>query len=406
MGLPCVAAPAPSASSRVAGLMERHGERPVLAGILAISLLLRSAVIGIYLTYDELLWIKRADRIYGLISQLDFTPSEWAPPHHPGLTVTVPMGLLTNLLEGVLPAYVMARIPQTILGSLTPLLLYLFCRGFAPRGVATLAALLLALEPTHIGLSSIAHVDVALAFFFLLTTYAFVRGLESRRWMVLSGVSFGLALLTKMPAWLLLPTVVGALLLARLVGSVRGKGDTSSMPRPGRALLPMLGLWLATGLLVFSLWPWLWDPHNLPVYWARMVETHARGGHPVFFLGAPTMAPPPYQYIVLLPVHLSPLTMMGLAIAVCACRRALAPPSIHRAVLLSSTIIPFVALSLAKSSGFRYLCMIFPFLAALAALGWAYMRERLLELRRPSTPGARGPTAPPARTPCSLDNRH
>lgn len=119
--------------------------------------------------------------------------------------------------KGLMTSLVAARIPQSILGALTPIIFYLLCREMTSERVAILAALLLAFEPIHIGLSSMAHLDATLAFHCVLTTYTFWKGLEDDRWMFLSGLSFGLALLTKAPAIFLFLTSYVTLLIVFLV---------------------------------------------------------------------------------------------------------------------------------------------------------------------------------------------
>lgn len=354
--------------SSLESLTGRRREILILACIFTIGLLLRAGVMGTYLVGDEFDYIERGYRAFSLITSLDFTPSKWAPPYHPALTVTVPIGMFMSLFKGILPEYVAARIPQVILGALTPLLLYLFCKMFVSKRVALLAALLIAFEPIHIGLSGIAHIDVTLTFFFLLTTYSFVRGVSDFKWALISGASFGLALLTKQPAPVLLITTYVTFILLYLVVY---KGRRSSLfdkefERIPRALYywPIIGV-----ALFFLLWPYFWNPGNVYGYVARATED-VTGGHLNFFLGSVTQTPPPYFYLVLLPVHLSPIVFIGILLAIADFRHNINPRNFAHFLLLSSIVIPFIAFSLTTKMGFRYLGVIFPFLAAISAMGW------------------------------------
>ncbi|MDP3685322.1 MAG: glycosyltransferase family 39 protein, partial [bacterium] len=109
-------------------------------------------------------------------------------------------------------------------------------------GVGTL----LALNPFFVGHSQLAHVDALLAILILLSVLAILWYVRSgaRRILVLSGFLGGLALLTKLPAVLLIPLTAGVLLLFPY-----------SRTRCFRDAAIWVGVVTATFLL---LWPSMW----------------------------------------------------------------------------------------------------------------------------------------------------
>jgi 4-amino-4-deoxy-L-arabinose transferase-like glycosyltransferase len=107
----------------------------------------------------------------------------------------------------------------------------------------------LAVMPRVFAHAHLGALDTFITFFWVLALFAAERGLNSRRPVAvtaLAGVAWGLALLTKIHAWLLIPVV--------LAWSVVRLG-------PRRGLAAFSG-WAVVGFgLFFAGWPWLWfDP--------------------------------------------------------------------------------------------------------------------------------------------------
>jgi hypothetical protein len=174
------------------------------------------------------------------------------------------------------------------------LLMYgLLARLFDRMG-AFAAALLVALDPFFIANSKVLHVDGLLTALMSSSALAMLVFLREKRWrwVILSGVLGGLALLTKSPAMFLLPYV--ALCLG--VGSLTDRDNGISWRD---AVLGGLG-WLAVACLVYAaLYPAMWaDPLGTPriVYgWAALnIETVHQ--HPLYFLGQPIAEDPGPAY--------------------------------------------------------------------------------------------------------------
>ena len=156
--------------------------------------------------------------------------------------------------------YPWTRFPTVLLTSLMGPVFYLLLSKLIKPGPALLAALLLALDPFFLGLSRVIHHDALVSIFIVtsLLTLLIYRSQHqatfnlqpARLWLILSGVSGGLALLTKPTALYLVIFVFLFLLLEQ--------GLPRTRPERRRALIESC-LWMMTALITFgALWPALW----------------------------------------------------------------------------------------------------------------------------------------------------
>lgn len=81
--------------------------------------------------------------------------------------------------------------------------------------VGLLAAGLLAINDYHVWISRIGLMESIVIFFILLTVYLFLKALEKPIYFIFTGLAFGLALLSKYTAFVLLPIVLLYLLILR-----------------------------------------------------------------------------------------------------------------------------------------------------------------------------------------------
>lgn len=150
------------------------------------------------------------------------------------------------------------RLPGMMMGALGVAVLYLWGSRVFGRAAGLFAALAFATLPRVFYHSHLACFDVPVTTMWLVTAYAYFLALQSgqRRWIVATGIAYGLLLEVKHNAWLL-PIAMGLHLLV-----VQG-AELLSTQRLRRPLLPAPLIAMATlGPLIFwALWPWLWfDP--------------------------------------------------------------------------------------------------------------------------------------------------
>jgi outer membrane protein assembly factor BamB len=140
---------------------------------------------------------------------------------------------------------VTSRLPSAIFGSLSLILVFYLGKKLYNSYVGFISALVLGTFATFYSFSKHAMVDVTFTFFIVASVYFFVVSEKTEkplRYAALSGVFFGLALMTKQLQALLIPLIIFAFLLASR-GSMRF------------LFKKHFTLFWTTGLMLFS--PWL-----------------------------------------------------------------------------------------------------------------------------------------------------
>ena len=399
-------------------------------GIFLVALITRVASITVPINIDEGGWIHRAPAFY--VALLSGKPAETYVRHHPGVTNMWLTGAglsLQYLLRNVLPPNEMAQSSADLAGylaaiatePLTPLSayaagrwvsafvtsasllgLYLLSRRLFGDAVALAAAAILLFEPFFVAYQRSLTTDANqtnftwLAFLsFLLYASAVKEGLrdgvgrQARGWLLVSGVFFGLAAISKITAALTLPAF--GLVALWTVWRER-PARTRSAPVPatqvqagtrGRAwariLLDML-LWGATALLTcIIVWPALWAD----LRGTLNQLTHGLGsevaGNDQFFLGEYTRSPGILYYPVVLLARLSPLlflgSLLGLTALIVPALRVFFSYRDRMTAIILLTGIMLVSISTFASKQDRYIVPMMPGLALLTAGGiWACVR--------------------------------
>ena len=406
--------------------MTAHAARPGVRGLrtLLILLLLFLAawvprVLGLdaFVTADEPGLLFRSANFYQALADRDFANT--VQLEHPGVTVLW-TGALTFLQR--LPSYTARNPGQVAEGQLEPWLLantgvtplelltagrwwialwvaLLTAASFFPlrrlfgAPLAILAVLMLAWDPFLLALTRLLHMDGLLAYLCIVALLAFLAWLHvGRQWryLFLSAVMTGLALLSKSTTLILIPTA-GLLLLIEWVRLFR-HGE-----RTVWKLLLAYGIWVLLAVVtVIGLWPALW------VALAKALDTvigglrvHSAGHDSLnFFLGQPTNKPGPLFYPVAYLFRATPGALIGvIAAAVLAWRQRWPfdiPVRRRSAMGLSVFAVLFAAEMTFGAKMFdRYITPVFLALDVVAALGlaglvrfilgrWHQRRERVL----------------------------
>ncbi|NJO84119.1 MAG: phospholipid carrier-dependent glycosyltransferase, partial [Blastochloris sp.] len=298
--------------------------------------------------------------------------------------------------DDVMLTWAFLRTPVAVVTALVVALAYLLLRRLYDEPTALLAGLFWACDPFLIAHSSILHVDGLLTALMVLSILAALVAFFSREvrdtgpgatdpavpraatageqqpviwpFLFLSAVAGGLALLTKSPSVLLLPTVAMLAVLA-----FRGEGW-----RIRRGVLWPLLLWGAVAAAVWLIgWPAVWV--DLPGAVARVVnqvrfegaEPHGWGN---FFLGRAVEDPGPLFYLVVLLFRLPPWTLLGVAVLVWLLARRRVTVTLPTLVLLGFVVVFVVLLTLLPKKFDRYILPVFPVCSILAAVGWISVR--------------------------------
>ncbi len=184
---------------------------------------------------------------------------------HPPLPI-YQMALTSALFQGERGDFLLAvRLATAAQFAALAVIVYLFVKREVGRTAALLATILTVLSPRLFAHSLMATYDVPLCLVWLGTTVAFYRGMTSRPWAILSGIIFGLALLTKVNAFLLpLALWPWAIYFHR-----------------AKSLPAILSMCVLGPILFFAGWPWLWL-HPLGHFAEYIVDKFPAGTLPAF----------------------------------------------------------------------------------------------------------------------------
>ncbi len=385
-------------------MVSTRGARWWVIAVFVIALATRLLWRTAFLNVDEERWLCRGADFALALHQRD--PSATYTVHHPGVTnMWLVAGALASryLIRAALPptdlaaqsadlpSYLHAtrlQLPVTlrtygdvriVFAAVTAACvagIYALSRRLFGMPMAALATAILLLEPFFLGYQRLLTTDanqtnftwLGLLAFLLYARLATQRQRGARFWLLLSGASVGLAVLSKVPALFGLPAFV--LVIARLIHGTR------SGPTRRRLLLDAF-LWAASACLTaLLLWPAL---RVDPMGTIRHLYDGLGGeveGHRQSFLGQTTLSPGPLFYPVVLAFRLSPLLLLASIVGLA----ALGLPALRRYLddrwslftVCVNCLVFLVASSLFAAKLDRYMLPLIPGLALLSAAGiWA-----------------------------------
>ncbi|MFN0071086.1 MAG: ArnT family glycosyltransferase [Chloroflexota bacterium] len=264
-------------------------------------------------------------------------------------------------VDSFMAALSRARLGMAVVHSALIALTALLVWRLASPGAGFIAGGLLALEPFLVAHGQLLRADALVAELTLLSTlaaFAYWRAGSGIWALGLSSVCFGLAMLTKTPAVLALPVILGLAVWS---------------PRRWT-----LGLWMAVSAIIFiGLWPAMWV-HPLETVDRVLDYTLLKGGSPMdagsFLLGEASPDPGPLFYPIALLFRMSPVTLLGTA-ALIWWRGGRCRSLVY--VLLVTVIIVTLAITLAPKKADRYLTPLLPLLIVLAGLGISEAQRRI-----------------------------
>jgi hypothetical protein len=267
--------------------MSRRLEIIALFILVAAILAPRLPALDSFATVDEATWLMRSANFYYALAQRDFENTVYA--YHPAVTT---MWTGTAALIADFPAYrglgqgyfekewkfsefleqqgyhplqmlKASRLITVAINSLLLVAVYFLLRrllGWFPAFVGTF---ILALEPFLLGHTRILAHEGMMSLLLLVSILSFTNYLwKGRQWLllVLSGITAGLAILTKSSATIIIP-FVGLLCLIELVRSLRKKNAEigSTLWAQVKRFIGIGIIWLLALILVFVIfWPGMW----------------------------------------------------------------------------------------------------------------------------------------------------
>jgi len=405
-------------------------------GLFILALVPRALALNAFLTPDERRWLGRTVKFF--VALLEGNWAGTLRKGHPGVTTmwTAVAGLTGKYLSGVwsgglsasqaslleflwgvptdavdLEYLVAIRFPTVLLTSAFVVVLYFLVGKLLGRKVALLSAVLVALDPFYLAHSRLLHHDALVTTFMTLSLLSFMvysQRTRSSVYLVVSGLSAGLAFLSKATSLFLVPFMG---LLACMAYVEQSAALSQSRWREGRRWLGRLLVWgLIAGVTFVALWPAMWvEPAKaLGKVWekstsAAAADVQTQGD---FFLGQPTLDAKILFYPVTLLFLTTPLSLAGTAMAVYSLVRhyrqnpdltaqtekrrqghfeqdSLDPKDRVRSRNLISLLLYMFLFAIFMSLGGikydRYLLPIYPVLEILAAEGLYQMAQRAKE---------------------------
>jgi hypothetical protein len=352
--------------------------------LLVLALAPRLVHLGGFLTADEPKWIEGGAQVLLAMLDGDLAKTYWH--FHPGMTVVWLEALILAVRclypglafracvesqAGDLAGAVgLLRLSPVLINSLAVIAIYLLSRRLLPGWVAFLGCALLALDPFFVANSRIINGDAGAAVFMAISLLSFIiycqQG-QGWRYLILSGVSGGLAFLTKLPSPLLAPFIV-------LLALAAWRGERGQMKLWLRAVV----VWGTLAAFVFvALFPALWAA-PLATFQQAYKDVfemgHISAGHPSFFLGETGQDPGPLFYPYAIAFRLTPVTSLGivcsLLLLIAGWRSAGSTRTLR--ILAAYVVFLVVAATFSPKKLDRYLMAVFPALDLLAAAGlWA-----------------------------------
>jgi 4-amino-4-deoxy-L-arabinose transferase-like glycosyltransferase len=254
------------------------------------------------------------------------------------------------------------RLPIALLFGLSLALIYGLGLWAWDRPTGLIAALACLAMPRVFGHAHFASIETPLIFATLLTLYCFVRGLDSRRWTALTGLTMGLLLATKINGFFLIPPL---LIWGQLYARRRYATNAFYMI-------------LLSPFVFVLLWPWLWhDTAQRILEYLQFHAEHQLTG--LWYLGRkwnynfPTPAEPaPWHYptvmiAVTLPLSILFLTILG-ALSTATRFRSQARGMLFAIVGLFFWAVASTPLA-PKYDGVRLFLPVFPMIALMAGAG-------------------------------------
>lgn len=392
--------------------------RKLAAALLVVvvaTLLPRTLDLNRFVTPDERFWLRRSANFYFALTDGRFAqtlqafhpgvPTTWAGAlafwlccrnhqdeiqraiqiYSPADVTTREVPLELALVEyGYDPLEMLAKARLIVALTVTILLGISFLAVTRLLGMlpALLGCLLVALDPFHLALSRLLHVDALMTGFVFLSLLLILNYLfsgNSRWYLVGSAVAAGLAWLTKTPALILLP-FVGVLWLSALWRE--WKSDDGLNPSALWNVTRPYALWAVVGAATFVLlWPAMWVK-PVEIIWSFATDTgkavllgHARG---TFFAGE-ALAKRGHPGVLFYPVNYfwrtSPMVLLGLVAFLIALATRRAPWRLLNERKSALTLLLFAgvflaAMTIGSKQMDRYLLPIFPPLDLVAAMGW------------------------------------
>ena len=357
----------------------------IVISLFIVAFIPRFLDLGTTIVADEQLWIRRSINFMQALLNLDLSGTFQAP--HPGVT-TMWLGSIFIGIKylvfgrtigepGSSDFLFAAQLPIAIVTSLIIIVVYFMIRKIFNERIAIISGILIALDPFYLAYSRIIHLDALLASFMILSLLSFLiymDRLEKSKFLVMSGIFAGLAVLTKIPAFFLFP-FIALLVFSCFVHAM----ITSSFPvsKLLKKFIKIYSIWISiTFGVIFIMWPAMWTN---PLIFTRLLTSgagmrpHEKGQ---FFMGAPVTDPGFLFYPVVILFKTTPITLIFLVICICFLlfkfiiySNSFGKLERNTLILILYVLLFTIFMSLGEKKLERYVLPVFPILDIIGAVG-------------------------------------
>ena len=290
--------------------------------LVALILIPRLLNLNVFLTADEPLFLEHARQYAAAFTSGDFYQTVGIG--YPGATVAAWAAPFVNLPATDIGAYTFGRVVTVLVTGLLLLVLYGLSRSLLGRWPAFIGIALLALDPYTLAYSRLLHIAAPLALFMTLAGVSMMLWLRDNRyrWLLLTGLFAGLALLTKSTALLLAP-MFAAIILGWAIATHQWKNGDWWLRQVGA----MLAVAAIGAVVFFALWPAMWaDPlATLDLTFSKLFtdQEAGKGNLGLFWMGQFVEDPGPAFYPVAFLLKATPWLLVGLLLSLVQLGRSL-----------------------------------------------------------------------------------
>jgi 4-amino-4-deoxy-L-arabinose transferase-like glycosyltransferase len=262
------------------------------------------------------------------------------------------------------------RLPILVFVFFSIYFIFLFASELFGLKIALITGACFFFLPRVFFYSHLGVMDYAVTSLWLMVIYAYWKGMENPKWIFVSAILLGFALLTKINAWLIyIPLLFYWILRHSGHWKATFQGKARLVSRDGILLFSKLVPLIVIPPIIFVvLWPWLWKETLERIFLYLAFHRH----HPfvyVYYLGTQTpLAPWHYPWVLTLItvplVTLIPFIIGWIRIIVC--------PNRTNVFLLFNALFPLLLISLPsvpKYDGERLFLPAFPFICLIAGMG-------------------------------------
>ena len=345
---------------------------------------------------DEIWWIERGQLLFNnLFVHFDLTNLQhgWWKLYDTvalGMPAAFLIGISQKLLTvgaskytlGVYDILTASRFPLAVVGALTPAVLFWYMQKLGHSKIGIIAALLLALDPVHIGLSRWAHQDAMLTLWYIVSIFSFFlyEKTQAKSWKNLTILGFVLAFLTKFSALILLPIFF----IWKVWKVWKDRGGIWETKKIVQAIFNRRYVWMLVWILVLImlLWPGDWTvfpPYTFFKYFFTQLGVNSHYDHTTFYLGKITDSPAWHFYLVILGIRLTEITIIGFLLGIYIWWKKRGGDIDLWTLLWIWLIIYIIVMSLAnKKLEVRYVLPVYPVIMIFAAWGLLGTLRRIL----------------------------